>query len=76
MTKLEFQTLDELREAIAKHKEEGAKIIKHFKKMEEYYSDWEDKLNQIEEAIQEATSIAGINKQEIEAPKDAFEEFF
>lgn len=76
MTKLEFQTLDELKEAIAKHKEEGAKIIRHFRKMEEYYSEWEDRLNQIELAIQEAENISGVTKQEILAPRDIFKDLF
>lgn len=76
MTKLEFQSLDELKAAIAKHKEEGAKIIRHFHRLEQEYSDWEDRLIAIESAIQEAEQITGLDKKEIEAPNDVFTEFF
>lgn len=57
--------LDQLREDIIKHKEEGKKIISHFKKLEEYYSDWEDRMNAIENRISEAEDSSGLTKQEI-----------
>lgn len=56
--------LGELRERWRKLKEEGelqvAKYISHMKKMEEYYSDWEDRLNAIQEEINKLEDEHGI----------------
>lgn len=66
-------SLEELREIAAKHREEGRKIINeitkitsHFKKMEEYYSEWEDRLNDIQKAINEKSEETGIPPDKIE----------
>lgn len=67
--------LSDLRKRIQKHKEDGAKIISHFKKLEEYYSDWEDRLLELDKAISEAESTLGLTKQEVveyNALEDAF----
>lgn len=66
--------LDALRRAVAEHRAEGKKIISHFKKMEDAYSDWEDRLIQIEKAIEEAEQITGIAKEEIINTKDIVDE--
>lgn len=58
--------LQELREEIFKIKEEGSKIISHYRKLEEYYDDWQDRLYKIEKQIQEAENELGLNKEEIE----------
>mgnify|MGYP001616136013 CR=1 FL=1 len=76
MAKLEFQTLEELREAIRAHKETAASLIRHLHRIEQEYSDWEDRVVSIENAIEEAEKIVGLKKEEIETPKDVFEEFF
>lgn len=66
-------TLDELRKEIEKHKEEGRKIVadikillSHYKKMEEYYSEWEDELNNIQNKINKASQDYGIPVKEVE----------
>lgn len=58
--------LNELREEIIKHKEEGIKIIAHFKKMEEYYNDWQDRLYALEKKITEAEEQHGITQEQVE----------
>lgn len=69
------KTLDELRAEIAAVKEEGRKIISHFKKMQEYYSDWEDRLNKIELEISQAEKELGLTKEVIESPREEFADF-
>ena len=55
-----------MREEILNLKSEGKKIVSHYTKLEEYYSDWEDRLYKIEKKIQIAESELGLDKQEIE----------
>lgn len=57
--------LNALRDKIARHREEGEKIISHFKKMEDYYSDWENRLVEIENEIDNAEETLGLTKKEI-----------
>lgn len=68
-------TLQEIREVIEKHKEKGRKIVAdlqrlqgHYVKMQEYYSAWEDELDDIQKLIDEAAKANGIDP-------DAVEEF-
>lgn len=74
----DFETLDDLKAAITAHKEEGKRLIRHLKRIEQEYSDWEDRTILIENAITEAEKITGLSKEEIEKPKeiDALEEAF
>ena len=65
--------LRELRKEILAHKEEGKKIISHFKKLEEYYSDWEDRFNTIEKKITQAEEDHGLTRDEVTA-YDALED--
>lgn len=65
MTYRKLDTLEDLKLAIAEHKVEGKKIISHFNQMEKYYSDWEDRLVEIDRAIQEAENITGLPREEI-----------
>lgn len=58
--------LQELREEIIALKKEGQIIMSHYKKLDEYYSDWEDRLYKIEKKIQEAEEQYNIPKEEIE----------
>lgn len=58
--------LDILRTRIIEVKEQGTKIISHFKKLEEYYSEWEDRLNEIQEQINKAEKQYGIPPKELE----------
>lgn len=65
-----LETLDDLKAAIAEHREEGRKIIRHFKRLEQEYSDWEDRLVEIDRAIEECEKQTGLAKEEIVAPKN------
>lgn len=58
--------LNDLRARIIRHKEEGAKIISHFNKMQEYYDEWQDRLNTIQEEINSAERDYGIPPKEIQ----------
>lgn len=73
-----IETLDDLRAAIAAHREEGKRLIRHLKRIEEEYSDWEDRTVQIEAAIAQAELDTGLTKEEIAQPKeyDALQEAF
>lgn len=64
-----LETLDDLKAAIAEHREEGRKIIRHFKRLEQEYSDWEDRLVVIEQEIDNCERQTGLTKDEIVAPK-------
>jgi len=67
--KYNLDDLKELRQAIEAHKVEGKKIISHFHKMQEYYSDWEDRLIELEYAIQKIEKEQGIPREKIEEPE-------
>lgn len=73
-----IETLDDLKAAIAAHREEGKRLIRHIKRIEQEYSDWEDRTVQIEIAIAQAELDTGLTKEEITQPKelDALEEAF
>jgi len=62
-----------LRQQIATVMEEGKKIKSHLTKLEEYYSDWQDRLYKIELKIQEVEKDTGLDKEEIIA-YDALED--
>lgn len=66
--------LDDLKAAVKAHREEGKKIINHFKRLESEYSDWEDRLVEIEAAIAEAEQITGLDKKEILQETNVFDE--
>lgn len=61
--------LQELRTRFYALKEEGERMcsnfVAHAKKMEEYYSDWEDRLNAIQEEINKLEKDYGIGAEEI-----------
>ena len=65
--------LQELREEIVRLREDGKKIMHHYKKLDEYYSDWQDRLYKIELKIQEIEKDTGLDKEEIIA-YDALED--
>jgi ribulose 1,5-bisphosphate carboxylase large subunit-like protein len=60
-----LDSFDNIKKAIKEHWEEGKKIISHFQKMEEGYSDWEDRLIEIENAIVEYEDETGLSKEEV-----------
>ena len=61
--------LSELREEYRRIKEEGelqvARYVAHMKKLEEYYSDWEDRLNAFEKKLQAIERDYGIDPNKI-----------
>ena len=57
--------LQELRDEIVELREQGEKIISHYKKLDEYYADWQDRFYKIELKIQEVERETGLDKQEI-----------
>lgn len=61
----DIETLDDLKAAVAAHREEGKRLIRHLKRIEEEYSDWEDRTVQIENAIAQAELDTGLTKEEI-----------
>jgi predicted nuclease with TOPRIM domain len=67
-----LDTLDDVRAAVQEVMNEGRKIISHFKRLEKEYSDWEDRFNQLNKAIEELENNAGLNKQEILEDKGIF----
>ncbi len=65
MSKMPLDTIDNIRAAAKVHWEEGKKIVGHFKKMEEYYLQWEDDLLEIERAIEALQDETGVTKEEV-----------
>ena len=65
--------LADLKEEIYRHKEKGRQIAadlknlsSHYEKMQEYYEEWENQLNKIQEAINQASEEHSIPKEEVE----------
>lgn len=67
-------TLEELRGLIKEVREEGLKIQRHYKRLEQEYSDWEDRVNSIENIIHQAERDTGLTKQEIYTPGNIFDD--
>lgn len=63
-----LENLDELRQAIDFHSREGKKIISHFNKMQEYYDEWQSRLIEIDNAIENQAKEHGLSREEILAP--------
>ena len=61
-------TLDELRSMVQEVREEGLKIQRHYKRLEQEYSDWENRVNEIENIVYQAELDTGITKEEIMSP--------
>ena len=58
-------TVDDVRALIKDVRAEGLKIQSHYKRLELEYSDWEDRVNELEKIIAQAESDTGITKEEI-----------
>ena len=52
-----LENFAELKAALAKHWEEGKQIISHFNRLEREYSDWEDRLVALENAVSDKESV-------------------
>lgn len=57
--------LDELRAEVKAVREKGLRIQSHYRKLEQDYSDWEDRLNKLDKAFIAAEEELGLTKQEI-----------
>jgi len=61
-------TLDDVRAAVRQLHEEGKRIQSHYKRLDQEYSDWEDRLNALDVAIHEAELETGLKREEIINP--------
>lgn len=59
-----IETIEDLRKAIKLHWEEGEKIQSHYRRLEKGYSDWEDRLIEIENAVSSLEDENGLSKEE------------
>jgi predicted nuclease with TOPRIM domain len=58
-------TLDDVRNLIKEVRSEGLQIQSHYKRLELEYSDWEDRVNELEKIIYQAELDTGLTKEEI-----------
>lgn len=65
--------LEELKRKIQEHKDKGRELIvalkcliSHFERMQEYYSEWEDRMNAIQNEINKASEEHGVPIEQIE----------
>lgn len=64
-------TLDDVRDLIKEVRAEGLRIQSHYKRLELEYSDWEDRVNELEKVIYQAELDTGLTKEEIyKAPNE------
>ena len=64
-------TVDDLHKAVKLNWEEGKKIQNNYKRLEEGYYNWEDRLIAIENAITALEDETGLSEEEVLAkPKD------
>ena len=69
-------TLDDVRAMVQEVREEGLTIQRHYKRLEQEYSDWEDRVNELEKIIAQAEDDTGLTKEEIVTPPSAFDDIF
>jgi len=67
-----LDTLDDVRKAAKELMAEGKKIISHFKRLENEYSDWEDRVNELDKVVQELEESNGLTKEDIFEDKGVF----
>lgn len=58
-------SLDEVRKLVNSVRNDGLKIQSHYKKLELEYSDWEDRVNELDKIISKAEDEYGLTKEEI-----------
>jgi predicted nuclease with TOPRIM domain len=63
-------SLDDVRALVHSVREEGLRIQRHYKKLEEEYSDWEDRVWKLDKILLEMEEKTGLSKQEIEKDTD------
>lgn len=62
MSKLDLETI---RQQVRSLHEEGKRIQSHYRRLEKEYSDWEDRLNELDKTIHTAEKQHGLTKEEI-----------
>ena len=62
---LDDLTLDEVRAMVRQLRDEGLKIQSHYKRLDQEYGDWEDRLNALDQAISQAEIDTGLKREEI-----------
>lgn len=68
-------TLDDVRAMVKALRQEGLQIQSHYKRLEQEYSDWEDRLYALDIIISQAEEETGLTKEQIMEPNDPFMEF-
>lgn len=68
-------TIDDVRAMVKTLREEGLQIQSHYKRLEQEYSDWEDRLYALDKIISQAEEETGLTKEQIIEPDDPFMEF-
>ncbi len=59
-----LDSVENLHKAAKEHWEEGKKILRHYERLEQGYSDWEDRLIAIENAIAKLEAETGLDIRE------------
>ena len=67
-------TVDDIRELVKNTREVGLQIQSNYKRLEQEYSDWEDRVNELNKIIQQAEDDAGITKEEIYSKPDIIDD--
>jgi len=62
--------LDDVRALVKEVHAEGLKIQSHYKRLEQEYSDWEDRVYELDKIISQAEKDTGLSREEIE--KDTY----
>ena len=68
-----LEDIARIRNTISELRAEGEKIISHYKKLDEYYADWQDRLYEVEKEIMGIETDYGLPKEQI-AEYDAFDD--
>jgi len=62
--------LDDVRALVRSVREEGLRIQRHYKKLEEEYSDWEDRVWKLDQILLDMEEKTGLTKIEIQKDTD------
>jgi septal ring factor EnvC (AmiA/AmiB activator) len=61
-------SIEELKAAIQKARDTAKNLLSNLTRIEKEYSDWEDRIVEIEKAIQEVEDDTGLSKEDIVKP--------
>lgn len=62
--------LDDVRALVKEVREEGLRIQRHYKRLEEEYSDWEDRVWKLDQMLSKLEDETGLTKEEIQREDD------